>query len=68
MGKKNWRPAWDREVRTPPWAVGTASTNSHNTFGGGKYLWGNTPALDVLNLEQNEGVAYGNDMALLFAG
>ena len=31
-------------------------------------MWGNTPALDVLKLEQNEGLSYQDDIALLFAG
>ncbi|KAL2063905.1 hypothetical protein VTL71DRAFT_4399 [Oculimacula yallundae] len=67
MGKKNWRPAWDREGRIPHWASSEASTNLHNVFGGSKYLWGNTPAVDVLRLERNEGVKYQEDIALLFA-
>lgn len=37
-------------------------------FGGKKYLWGNTPAFDVLNLESNEGVDYNEQLNLLFAG
>jgi hypothetical protein len=68
MGKDNWRPAWDREGRAPPWASGIAAKNWHNVFGGSKYLWGNTPALDILKLEQNEGLSYQDDIALLFAG
>ncbi|KAN0076101.1 protein of unknown function (DUF4470) domain containing protein [Elaphomyces granulatus] len=67
MSRENWRPAWDREGREPAWATGTASRNWHNKFGGDKYLWGNTPALDILKLEQNEGFAYQEDLALLFA-
>ncbi|KAH9204815.1 hypothetical protein DL95DRAFT_494481, partial [Leptodontidium sp. 2 PMI_412] len=31
-------------------------------------LWGNTPTVDVLNLERNEGIDYKEDTALLFAG
>ncbi len=31
-------------------------------------MWGNMPALDVLNLERNEGCEEGRDYALLFAG
>ncbi|KAH8674391.1 hypothetical protein BGZ60DRAFT_468760 [Tricladium varicosporioides] len=67
MAKEHWRPAWDREGRIPHWASGVASTNWHNVFGGSKYLWGNTPAVDVLNLERNEGIDYKEDIALLFA-
>jgi hypothetical protein len=33
----------------PNWAV---------PFGPKKYLWGNVPAFDVLNLKDNEGVTY----------
>jgi hypothetical protein len=68
MSKENWRPAWDRECRQPAWATGQASRNLHNPFGNNKYLWGNTPAFDVLNLDQNEGLDYPEDLALLFAG
>ena len=64
----NWRPAWDREGREPAWASTTASRNWHNPFGGEKYLWGNIPAIDVLRLSENEGNAYPDDIALLFAG
>ena len=46
----------------------TAAKNWHNVFGGNKYLWGNTPALDVLKLEQNEVLGYQDDIVLLFAG
>ncbi len=31
-------------------------------FGTHKYLWGNIPALDIMNIEQNEGTAYNNDI------
>lgn len=68
MTKEHWRPAWDREGRTPHWASDEASRNWHNVFGGSKYLWGNTAAVDVLNLERNEGIGYKEDIALLFAG
>ena len=68
MAKEQWRPAWDREGRTPHWASAIASENWHNVFGGSKYLWGNTPAVDILNLRQNEGIDYEEDIALLFAG
>ncbi len=37
-------------------------------FGPSKFLWGNMPAFDVLRLESNEGVKYGGDLSLLFAG
>lgn len=68
MSKDKWRPAWHCERRQPAWETDAAASNPHNPFGGGKYLWGNTPALDVLKLEQNEGLDYADDIALLFAG
>lgn len=68
MSKDTWRPSWDRECRQPAWTTGPESTRAHNRFGGTKYLWGNTPAIDVLHLEHNEGLDYHADLALLFAG
>ncbi|CZR50286.1 uncharacterized protein PAC_00158 [Phialocephala subalpina] len=67
MSKESWRPAWDLEGREPPWAATAVRKNLHNPFGENKYLWGNTPALDVLNLEQNEGLGHQEDLSLLFA-
>lgn len=37
-------------------------------FGVAKYLWGNVPAFDVIQLGQNEGVNFQNPINLLFAG
>ena len=37
-------------------------------FGGTKYLWGNMPAIDIVKLQQNEGVDYDKKLQLLFAG
>jgi hypothetical protein len=37
-------------------------------YGGRHYMWGNTPALDVLSLKQNEGFDEVRDYSLLFAG
>ncbi|KFY06924.1 hypothetical protein V492_07605 [Pseudogymnoascus sp. VKM F-4246] len=67
MSKDKWQPAYYREGRQPAWETNAAASNFHNPFGGGKYLWGNTPALDVLKLEQNEGLGYAEDISLLFA-
>ena len=33
-----------------------------------KFLWGMTPALDVLNLEFNEALGYDKDLSLNFNG
>ncbi|OBT97521.1 hypothetical protein VE01_04562 [Pseudogymnoascus verrucosus] len=66
MSKDKWSPAYFREGRTPAWEIGEAASKFHNRFGGEKYLWGKTHAMDVLNLEQNEGLNYADDIALLF--
>lgn len=41
---------------------------SYAISGREKYLWGNVPAIDVLQLENNEGLSYDKDLRLLFAG
>lgn len=68
MSKDKWQPAYYLEGRKPAWETDVTASSFHNPFGGEKYLWGNTPALDVLKLEQNEGLDYKEDIALLFAG
>ncbi|KAF2875898.1 hypothetical protein BDV95DRAFT_285156 [Massariosphaeria phaeospora] len=67
LSKSKWRPAWDRENRSPSWASGDAATNIHNPFGAAKHLWGNVPAIDILRLGQNEGNQHADRIALLFA-
>ncbi|KAI1106751.1 hypothetical protein F4804DRAFT_329946 [Jackrogersella minutella] len=67
LKKWDWRPTWDREDRDPVWAHGEAATNIHNPFGLERHLWGNTPAMDVLALQKNEGLGYDKDLTLLFA-
>jgi hypothetical protein len=68
LSKGTWRPAWDLEGRVPGWALPAAAKNACNVFGGKNYLWGNVPAIDVLQLGQNEGDSYKENLALLFAG
>lgn len=41
---------------------------TQDTHGTCKYLWGNIPALDVIQLRDNEGLAYDQDLDILFAG
>lgn len=43
-------------------------TGIGETFGATKYLWGNVPAFDVLELGSNEGEEYEGDLRILFAG
>ncbi|XXH02766.1 hypothetical protein Hte_009151 [Hypoxylon texense] len=63
----NWRPAWDQEARSPAWAFMGSTADPHHTFGRNKYLWGNSPAMDLLQLRRNEGTDYDKDIAMLFA-
>jgi hypothetical protein len=68
MMKADWRPGWEIEGRTPAFALTQQASNQHNPFGKGLYLWGNVPAIDGLNLSQNEGSNYTEDLEILFAG
>ncbi|KAL2833788.1 hypothetical protein BDW59DRAFT_156589 [Aspergillus cavernicola] len=63
LGKATWQPAWVLENRMPAF-IGQGLGES---FGDRKYLWGNVPAFDVLQLESNEGDQYSNDLRVLFA-
>ncbi|KAF2122080.1 hypothetical protein BDV96DRAFT_562887 [Lophiotrema nucula] len=66
---KIYTPRWIKEKRTPQfWAAPTPS-NPFNLAGHGskQYLWGNVPALDILNLKDNEGITSIGDINLLFA-
>ncbi|KAF1812296.1 hypothetical protein P152DRAFT_487845 [Eremomyces bilateralis CBS 781.70] len=65
MMKPTWTPSWHIENRTPTFINNNAQP--YTSFGGGKYLWGNVPAIDVLALKNNEGLEYGKDLSLLFA-
>ncbi|KAK6218393.1 hypothetical protein QIS74_06273 [Colletotrichum tabaci] len=57
-------PDWVLKNRTPAFA---GDGPQQVSYGGGKYLWGNIPAIDVLQLEANEGEDYGEKLRLLFA-
>lgn len=63
LGKKTWQPAWVLENRTPAFI----GTGIGETFGATKYLWGNVPAFDVIELGSNEGENYAKDLRILFA-
>ncbi|KAK4068705.1 uncharacterized protein Triagg1_7065 [Trichoderma aggressivum f. europaeum] len=65
LGNETWRPNWVLENRKPTFMADF--TNSLLSFSRNKCLWGNIPAIDVLQLQSNEGVDYGNPMKLLFA-
>ena len=44
------------------------ANTAHSSFGMQKYLWGNVPAIDLLNLKDNEADATEENFRLLFAG
>ncbi|KAE9989480.1 hypothetical protein EG327_002636 [Venturia inaequalis] len=70
LGSSFWKPSWEAEKRKPGFI---SSANLINTtpvaFGGGKAPWGEFPALDMLQIEKNEGVdaAQPRDFRMLFA-
>ncbi|KAJ6014888.1 hypothetical protein N7540_009479 [Penicillium herquei] len=58
LGKETWQPAWILEGRTPDFVRDGFGVQ----FGGQKYLWGNVPVFDILQLESNEGKDYSEDL------
>ncbi|KAK8232876.1 hypothetical protein HDK77DRAFT_51232 [Phyllosticta capitalensis] len=62
--KITWEPDWTIRPTREGWEN---HQEVFDTLRKQKYLWGNIPAIDVLNLEQNEGASYDKNMNLLFA-
>ncbi|KAF1839778.1 hypothetical protein BDW02DRAFT_604401 [Decorospora gaudefroyi] len=64
--KDTWQPAWFTQGRVPSF-IGDGTHCA--MFGATKYLWGNMPALDILQIKQNEGTADAvtRNFNLLFA-
>ncbi|OJJ76995.1 hypothetical protein ASPBRDRAFT_49989 [Aspergillus brasiliensis CBS 101740] len=65
LGKKTWQPASILKNELSPLLSQLVTSNSF--LGPNKYLWGNIPAFDVLQLGSNEGDGYNGDLRLLFA-
>ncbi|KAF0638218.1 hypothetical protein FPSE5266_00605 [Fusarium pseudograminearum] len=63
LSKETWTPNWILTNRIPAFFGNMPAI----TFGGKKYIWGNVPALDVLQLGSNEGDNYQDQLNLLFA-
>jgi hypothetical protein len=64
--KGKYVPGWVKENRHPSWA--SNSILPPLNFGVDRYLWGNMPAVNVLNMRDKEGVGeIHRDMNLLFA-
>jgi hypothetical protein len=72
LGKPNWLPVWERENREPIFSSEEdiyGPSGLHDWYGASeKGLWGMVPAIDILNLGENEGRGYAEDVSLLFAG
>jgi len=66
--KASWRPSYDVERRQPAFITADGPFVGMTSHGTQKYLWGNMPALDVLNHNQNEGANLPKELHLLFAG
>jgi len=64
LGKRTWLPVWYVEGRKLAIFDDGDKKNRFNR----KYLFGNMPAVDVLNLGQNEGLNFRGDLKVLFAG
>ncbi|KAF2129720.1 hypothetical protein P153DRAFT_430843 [Dothidotthia symphoricarpi CBS 119687] len=62
--KEHWTPDWFIAGRKPAFIGSSLSV----PFGTTKYLWGNMPALDILQVNDNEGIAdKDRHFSLLFA-
>ncbi|KAI1305140.1 hypothetical protein F5Y03DRAFT_406688 [Xylaria venustula] len=63
--KGTWMPRWVTENRIPAFMGHGAPDQA--MFGVIKYLWGNVPAFDVIQLGQNESIDFQEAINLLFA-
>ena len=64
LRKTGWQPTWARQRRQPMFISNDARLVS---FGDLRFLYGNVPAYDVLNLAHNEGKTHREDLNLCFA-
>ena len=64
--KATWKPSWNMERRTPTFVIDGGPQQT--AYGKQKYLWGNVPALDVVNHLQNEKDNLPQNLRILFAG
>ncbi|KAJ4468726.1 hypothetical protein J3R30DRAFT_1598287 [Lentinula aciculospora] len=67
--RPDWKPAWLSEGRTPAFVADDEPQTHFATHWAPEYLWGNTPAVNCLQLERNEGVSESveRDFNLCFA-
>ncbi|KAI0479855.1 hypothetical protein F4859DRAFT_451626 [Xylaria cf. heliscus] len=62
---QTWEPRWITQNRGPAFSNGSPQIQTH--FGTPRYLWGNVPAIDIIQLGKNEGVDFQGPMRILFA-
>ncbi|KAI0111207.1 hypothetical protein GGR51DRAFT_569241 [Nemania sp. FL0031] len=67
--KQTWEPRWMVQNRTPAFVGGPQQGwfGTQQYFGTPKYLWGNVPAIDIVQLRRNEGVDFEGPISMLFA-
>lgn len=68
--KRTWKPSWELECRQPAFITdgGGPLAFGQIRHGKQKYLWGNVPAINVVNHLQNEAADLPEHLRLLFAG
>ncbi|RCI15981.1 hypothetical protein L249_3026 [Ophiocordyceps polyrhachis-furcata BCC 54312] len=64
LGRDDWQPSWVDEKRRPAFYD---KENQERRTVISKYIWGNSPAIDIVKLKDNEGEHYDRDLRLLFA-
>ncbi|RDW86109.1 uncharacterized protein DSM5745_02751 [Aspergillus mulundensis] len=60
LNETTWLPDWAQGQRVPSFVGRGVSP------GGTKYFWGDVPAIDVVQLDRNEGDGYADELRLLF--
>ncbi|KZV67124.1 hypothetical protein PENSPDRAFT_62747 [Peniophora sp. CONT] len=60
-----WKPAWEKEGRPPSWT--SRSPEEFDPKTSGSSLWGNMPAIDVLNFVRNKDLMKSTSLNVLFA-
>jgi len=66
--KETWKPSWEVERRKPAFLSSDGPPMGQTKYGAQKYLWGNMPAIDVMQALQNEAADLPEYLRLLFAG
>ncbi|KAH9908637.1 hypothetical protein F4778DRAFT_776922 [Xylariomycetidae sp. FL2044] len=64
--KKTWEPSWITQHRRPAF-LSSDHDSQQVAFGTRKYLWGNVPGIDLIRLDQNEGVTFQGPIRVLLA-